>query len=256
MINGLDKFREYFKMYNTDYVIIGGLATVLALKDYGYLTRATKDIDLVVISKDNEAFLKHLVNFIKEGDYTTKERTDKPNRNNLFRFEDPKNKDFPVKIELFASYSENSEITTGTRIIPIHTPEYYDSISAILLEEDYFNLIKTHAELNDGLRLAPPELLILLKLHAHLNLMDGQTESYDNKHLKDVIRLLPYLDEDLPVHIKDKPAEDYLKFKPILEKISEQSVRAIVKDMQEAEKPTKSDLLYLYDKCYIIERSE
>lgn len=87
MIQGIEKFKEYFKEHNTDYVIIGGLATVFALKDYGYLARATKDVDMVVISHENEEFLKQLLKFIKDGDYKTKQRTDNPDKHNLFRFQ-------------------------------------------------------------------------------------------------------------------------------------------------------------------------
>lgn len=216
MIPGIEKFKEYFIKHNTDYVIIGGLATVFALRDYGYLARATKDVDIVVISHENEEFLKQLLKFIQDGEYETKERTDNPDRHNLYRFKNSPYDEFPKQIEIFATHAEDSEIVTDHHIIPIETPEYYDCISAILLDENYFNLLKENTEINDGLRLATAEVLIPLKIHAHINLIENSNGQYNNKHLEDVIRLLPFLDPDYnSVDLKAQPASDYEKFLPL-----------------------------------------
>lgn len=75
MIQGITNFTEYFKDNSDDYVVIGGLATAMIMNDLGFIARATKDIDLVVISKNNEDFLKKLLNFVDIAGYKTKQRT-------------------------------------------------------------------------------------------------------------------------------------------------------------------------------------
>lgn len=72
MIQGIEKFRAFFEGFENDYVIIGGLATAMVMNELGFVFRATKDIDLVVLSTDNEAFLKKILHFIDETGYKTK----------------------------------------------------------------------------------------------------------------------------------------------------------------------------------------
>ena len=48
-IPGLDTFIDFFKGYEDHYVLIGGAACSLWLKEQGLPFRATKDLDLVVI---------------------------------------------------------------------------------------------------------------------------------------------------------------------------------------------------------------
>ena len=64
MIQGINSFTEYFKDFRNDYVVIGGLATAIIMHDLGFVARATKDIDLVIISKDNEVFIRQLLKYV------------------------------------------------------------------------------------------------------------------------------------------------------------------------------------------------
>ena len=226
MVRGMTTFAEYFKPFQNDYVVIGGLATVMLMGDLGFLTRATKDVDLVVISRDNEAFIKALLQFIDEGRYKTKERTSNPDRHNLFRFFDPDNAEFPEQIELFAIHTEDSKIITDATIIPIETPEYYPYLSAILLDTDYFNLLVEHTNIIDGVHVATPEALIPLKIHAYRNLIPISRSGAD-KHLKDIIKLTAAL-SDLPVALSGMPREDFDAFLPILEGLEEDRIKQIL----------------------------
>ena len=49
MVTGLDKFREAFLKYADNYVIIGGTACDIVLRDTDMKPRATSDIDMIVI---------------------------------------------------------------------------------------------------------------------------------------------------------------------------------------------------------------
>ena len=227
MIQGITNFTEYFKDNSDDYVVIGGLATAMVMNDLGFIARATKDIDLVVISKDNEDFLKKLLRFIDIAGYKTKQRTDNDTRHNLFRFFDSEDKTYPEQIELFAIHEADSEIIIDGHIIPIETPEYYDFLSAILLDTDYFNLLVKYTTKLDGLHVATPEALIPLKIHAYLNLAEAG-KSKAKKHFTDVIRLITMLDEDDTVKLEGEPSKDFIKFLPILEQANGSTIRQIL----------------------------
>ena len=222
-------FTDYFKDYSEDYVVIGGLATAMVMNDLGFVARATKDIDLVVISKNNEEFIKKLLGFIEVAGYKTKQRTNNDSRHNLFRFLDSENKEYPEQIELFAVHTESSVIVKDSHIIPIETPEFYNYLSAILLDKDYFKLLTEYTTKIEGLHVATPEVLIPLKIHAHLNLLKGNHHDA-KKHLTDVIRLATMLDDETTVILTDNPKEDYLEFLPLLDAVEANSVRNILKN--------------------------
>ena len=110
MIQGLRTFKEFFKDFQDDYVIIGGLATAMIMNELDFVFRATKDIDMVIISNNNEKFIIKLLDFIDEAGYKTKQRSDNKNKHNLFRFLDSDDKNYPFMIELFAKHSNDSAI--------------------------------------------------------------------------------------------------------------------------------------------------
>jgi len=228
LIQGLVNFTDYFKDYSKDYVVIGGLATAMVMNDLGFVARATKDIDLVVISKNNEEFIKKLLGFIELAGYKTKQRTNNDSRHNLFRFFDSEDKTYPEQIELFAVHSQDSIIVKDSHIIPIETPEFYNYLSAILLDNDYYKLLTEHTTNIDGLHVATPEVLIPLKIHAHLNLLK-ENHPDSKKHLTDVIRLATMLDGEINVVLTDNPKKDYLEFLPLLEAVESNTIRNILK---------------------------
>jgi len=228
MTQGIDSFTEYFKEYCSDYVVIGGLATAMVMHDLGFTARATKDIDLVVISKNNESFIKKLLQYIDLAGYKTRQRTDNSSRHNLFRFLDSNDKSYPEQIELFAIHDEDSEIVTDSHIIPIETPEYYKYLSAILLDTEYFNLLITHTTEVDGLHIATPEVLIPLKVHAHLNLLEMKHPNA-KKHLNDIVRLATLLDDTSKMTLTGVPRKDFRAFIPILEELDKNRIENILK---------------------------
>ena len=53
MVPGLDSFREKFKNYTDYYTIIGGTACDILPQRQTCCSRATKDIDMILIMEDN-----------------------------------------------------------------------------------------------------------------------------------------------------------------------------------------------------------
>ena len=248
MIRGMATFTEYFKAYQEEYIVIGGLATAMVMNDLGFISRATKDIDLVVVSKNNEAFIKALLQFIHQGDYKTKERTNNPDRHNLFRFLDSPDLEYPEQIELFAIHKENSAITQDATIIPIDTPEFYPYLSAILLNKDYFELLIQHTNVIDGLHIATPSALIPLKMHAYNNLVSTR-KSDAKKHLNDVIKLSAALSDEEKVMLAGEPKTDFDAFIPILEALDSHQIEQVLK-AAEIGFLSKSDVIEMLYQVY------
>ena len=230
MIQGIESFTAYFSDYEKDYIVIGGLATAMNMHELGFVFRATKDIDLVVVAKENEAFLKKLLSYIDEAGYTTKQRTDNSNRKNLFRFLDSTDKNYPEQIELFATHDANSVLLADRHIIPIQTPEDYAYLSAILLDSDYFKLLLHHSTVIDGLHVATPEVLIPLKAHAYLNLTEAGSRDA-KKHMNDIVKLATLLDGDSKVVLSGLSRHDMDIFFPILSALPEDKIRQLLKSI-------------------------
>lgn len=77
MVRGLDKFREYFKNFRNNYVIIGGTACELVLGEAGLIARATRDIDIIlVVEAMSKEFVEQFWNFIKAGNYERNEQSE------------------------------------------------------------------------------------------------------------------------------------------------------------------------------------
>lgn len=227
MVRGIATFTNYFKEFKEDYVVIGGLATAMVMNDLGFTARATKDIDLVVISKNNEAFIKALLQFVQQGQYVTRQRTNNPDRHNLFRFFDSPDKEYPAQIELFAICDENSSVYSDITIIPIETPEFYSYLSAILLNTQYFQLLIEHTNEIDGLHIATALSLIPLKMHAYNNMITaGQSDS--EKHLRDVIKLAAALSDEKAI-LQGDPKEDFDVFMQAFEDVDENRIRQVLK---------------------------
>ena len=73
--HGFDHFCNYLKGLEQHYVIIGGGAASILMEDEGLEFRATKDVDLVVLSRSEE-LNKRILSYIKDGGYKTKEATE------------------------------------------------------------------------------------------------------------------------------------------------------------------------------------
>lgn len=117
-VKGLDIFGRHFRDFRDSYVLIGGVASALAMEDAGESFRATKDLDIVLVI---EALDSHFVNrfweFIKAGGYEIKQRGgDRPV---FYRFQNPADETYPVMIELFSrapdglEHEENATLKIG-----------------------------------------------------------------------------------------------------------------------------------------------
>lgn len=68
MVTGLERFREAFKGYSDKYIIIGGTACDILISDEGFIPRATKDIDIILVIEElTREFVERFWEFIMAG---------------------------------------------------------------------------------------------------------------------------------------------------------------------------------------------
>jgi hypothetical protein len=218
MAKGLDVFREHFAGLEDQYVLIGGTAATLAMAEAGLEFRATKDLDIVLhMEALTPAFGAAVWAFVDRGGYEIRQasETGKPV---LYRFQKPASAGFPAMIELFCRAPEGIQIAPGAHLAPISFAEVVASLSAILLDNEYYGFIMNGRRNVDGLPWIGAEQLIPLKGHAWLDLVARRAagEEVDTrnirKHGNDVIRLAQLLAPDVHVPVAPRIANDLDRF--------------------------------------------
>ncbi len=225
---GLQHFSDFFKEFEDNYVIIGGGAAAAYLEDEGLEFRATKDIDMVLFTNDSNELNKKISEYVALGKYESKERTDDSPR--YYRFSRPRDKAFPEIIEIFAKVDSDIKLKEGQYIIPVQNDDEAQ-LSAILLDEEYFNLIKNNSTKSDnGYSIINPYANICLKSRAFRELEErGEEAKKVKKHLKDVLRLTPVL-EDKKFKISGQPKLDFEKMYQAISEISSKEMKQVVGD--------------------------
>ena len=141
MVRGLDLFRDYFKDYTDKYILIGGTACDLAMASMGLNFRATKDLDIVLILEALDVeFVNAFWAFIKKGQYKNRQKS--TGKKLFYRFYDPETEAFPYMIELFSRKPDVFELPIESHLTPIPIDETVSSLSAILMDSDYYDFIK------------------------------------------------------------------------------------------------------------------
>ena len=222
MIRGLDIFRDYFSDFQEQYVIIGGAACDIVFYDSDSSFRATKDIDMVLIVEAlTPEFGQRFWDFISAGRYENKAKSSGVPQ--FYRFDKPKAPGFPHMIELFAR-SESVFDRSRYECRPLHFGEEISSLSAILLNADYYQLLLSGRDIMSGLSILPITHLILFKAKAWLDLTErkslGQniSERDIRKHKNDVARLTALLTGRESIAVPLSVFDDMAKFVEAFEK--------------------------------------
>ena len=122
MIHGLNHFKARFSNFAENFILVGGVAAHLQLEEAGAArVRPTKDLDIVLMMKPSEDFLKALKVYIGEGEYEIQKGDN--DHATFYRFQKPKIAEFPLMIELFATADKNFELFDKQHIIP--NPPFY-----------------------------------------------------------------------------------------------------------------------------------
>ena len=192
MVRGIEKFKEYFQEYANQYVLIGGTACDISFSQHSGDFRATRDLDVVLIVEAlTPAFGERFWQFIHDGGYQNRAKSS--GQPQFYRFDKPSETEFPSMIELFAR--TDFLLEGAAEITPLHIDDNVYSLSAILLNEAYYQALLSGREIIDGLSILKPSWIIPFKAKAWLDLNErtqrGQhVDSRDlKKHRNDIIRM-------------------------------------------------------------------
>ncbi len=199
MVKGLEIFREHFRNYADRYVLIGGAACDIAMTGAGLAFRATKDLDIVLyVEALDAAFVLAFWEFVRAGGYEVQEKS--TGEKQFYRFQKPTNADYPFMLELFSRQPDVLQVAEGSHLTPLPLEEDVSSLSAILLDNDYYAFIREGSIEIDGVPTVGATRLIALKARAWLDLTEREKhgEKIDSKtikkHKNDVFRLYQILD--------------------------------------------------------------
>lgn len=218
MVRGLDVFRDYFAGYSDQFVLIGGTAATLAMEEAGLEFRATKDLDIVLhIEALSPSFGEVFWRFIESGGYEIRQASETA-RPVFYRFQKPADAGFPAMLELFCRAPDGINLAEGSHLTPIPIDEAAASLSAILIDDVYYDFILAGRREVDGLPWVGEDRLIPLKASAWLDLGQRQAkgELVDSKnirkHANDVLRLSQLLAPDVLIEVAPRIAEDLDRF--------------------------------------------
>lgn len=248
MVRGVDKFKGYFKNYTGQYTFIGGTACDVILGNLGEDFRATKDLDMVLILEElSEEFANTFIQFVEDGGY---EHIDKgTGENQFFRFSKPRDTSFPHMIELFSRKPDYLNSLVG-RLSPIHISDDIISLSAILLDDEYYEILKAGVTIVDGISVLDLEHIVLFKMKAWLDLSKRREngEAVDSKNIKkhknDIFRLSASIEKESRLSISGRVKADAEIF---IEKVKDEPINPKNLDIRNA---TYEEILSTIIRCY------
>lgn len=231
---GIRSFHEDFADSVDDFVVVGGVAAHEIMGSAGLEFRATKDIDLVIIARPAVAFCGKLVTYIEAGRYEV--RQSKEGKPGYYRFMKPKEVGYPVQIEIFSRRPEDLVLHENQHIVPItETPAGAD-LSAILLEDEYYELIKSTLQIIKGLPIAGTEAVMALKSRAFNDLKDRKAAGDSSvssdeikKHRNDILRLSQALPQHATMSLAGLPEIHMRKFLEEIETTDNVEVKQLFK---------------------------
>ncbi|MDO8270583.1 MAG: hypothetical protein Q7U82_01510 [Gammaproteobacteria bacterium] len=217
MIKGLIKFREHFAAYQDHYALIGGVASSLVLENAGVSFRQTKDFDVVLcVEALDKDFAEAFWAFVRLAGYQSQQQSS--GHKVFYRFENPTDENYPVMLELFSRNPDFIQPAEGSHLTPIPIDEEVSSLSAILLDVDYYGFLQQQTAVIDGVSVVTEIGLIPLKVKAWLDMSrrtrDG--EAIDSrkikKHKNDVFRLFQIISPNVRILLPDSIVADMADF--------------------------------------------
>ena len=214
MVKGIDVFRDYFDEYMDQYVLIGGAACDILFHENEMDFRATKDLDMVlVVEALTEEFASKFWTFIQDGKYRNRAKSN--GKSQFYRFDKPEAEGYPAMIELFSR--AEWELKPESVLTPIHIDDSVSSLSAILLNDSYYELLLEGRTVIEGISILKPTWLILFKIKAWLDLNEKMAQGVHvdsrdiKKHRNDILRMVSEMVLE-KCSLSDVVREDMLKF--------------------------------------------
>ena len=217
MVIGFESFRTHFSGYEDCYTIIGGTACDILMSEAALDFRATRDIDMILLIENRfEEFAPIFWSYIKAGGYKCGWRnSDIPH---FYRFTEPQTSNYPKMIELFSKRPDFQMNHPEVYLTPLPISEDISSLSAIMLNDDYYNLMLSGRRTVDGISVLDSEYLIAFKAKAWLDLSQRKAEGGHvnekdlKKHKNDVFRLFAIVNPQARIKVSDSVRKDLKEF--------------------------------------------
>ncbi len=197
--------------------MIGGTASTLVMEDVGLQFRATADLDIVLcVESLTPAFVTKFWDFVQAGNYQNRQKS--TGERQFYRFYSPEDHAYPEMLELFSRQPDALEFDGHGHLTPIPMGDEASSLSAILLDDAYYEFLHAGKQDMGGLSIIGPEYIIPLKARAWLDLtarreQGDRVDSRDiRKHKNDVFRLFQVISPDTRVEMATGVKEDMAKF--------------------------------------------
>jgi len=224
IVDGMESFEKTFSPFKDYFVIIGGAACRATLSEGRIIPRKTKDIDMVLVLERLDAdFVKTFWNFMKDGRYKCGVRKDVDGNLKYVLYSFYGGRDgFPPQIELLSRPTEHLGTPDDHHIEVIKVDDDSSYLSAIILEQDYYNYLVKHTEYRGGLNFASVDSLICLKVLAYLNLREDKIRGMHvndddyKKHRRDVIMAVASLKISEEFVVPARLKSSILKFVEII----------------------------------------
>jgi hypothetical protein len=136
----------------------------------------------------------------------------------FYRFIKPKDSSFPYMIELFSRRIEALSLPDDAILTPLPLDGELSSLSAILMDDDYYELLTSGRTIVDGVPIPGAAHIIPLKVKAWLDLSARKAagEQVDakniRKHKNDVFRMSVLLTPETKVQLPDSIRKDIADF--------------------------------------------
>jgi hypothetical protein len=169
--------------------------------------RATKDIDLVLIVEAvDKNFGIKFWEYVKQAGYEhCNKSTGTPQ---FYRFSHPSSKDYPSMIELFSRKSDIINLPENAVLTPLSIDDDISSLSAILLNDEYYEFLKQGIIVVDGVSVLKASYLIPFKAKAWIDL----TYRKSIGEQVDVFRLTELIDPFDKINVSKGVYDDIQEF--------------------------------------------
>lgn len=215
MVRGLAIFQQWFQDFEDQYVLIGGTAASITMTEAGLSFRGTKDLDIVLhVEVLTPAFGQKFWEFVQAGGYQQKEG-DPEQKPCLYRFQKPQDEDFPHMLELFSRVPDGLSFVPPGHLTPIPMDEQISSLSAILLNDEYYQFVLDGRKSKHGMpswvgedRLIPLKAVAWLEMTERMRQGEVIDSKKINKHLTDIVQLSALLQPGQVIDLPEKLRAD------------------------------------------------
>lgn len=145
----------------------------------------------------------------------------------FYRFSHPITNQYPAMIELFTRKLDAIQLPEDAVLTPLPIDEDISSLSAILLDDDYYEFLKQGKVTVDGVTVLDAAYLIPFKAKAWMDLIDRKAagEHVDSKNIKkhknDVFRLTELIDPMVKI---TAPQGVYADIQDFIQKMQNESI--------------------------------